>query len=989
MTKVHCARQTSCRRIVWVAFAKCCTFLFPDALLNVLGLTTQARKGAWREKVALFCLYLWISAFFCFWLEYLTTLFCDPPKSYSYQEVYSNQSAFSSLHGKVIYWENEGNRSAMTQQANRYPHLDLSPMFPNFMLLQRANDQADYANEDLATCISRFNRSAQADRWLSFKMNHDPGYLAKDNRLISCPIPGHRNQTGSPCFYTADDWDQLNGYPKKGAVSYSESYVSNCTSLPHLGVSAGQAYVILDNEVLDVTDYLQAVTDIVKVAKGSYSRSFAVERMFFPLELTMLLFISLGTDITEDFYSEIPNAQIYQRCLSTLFYHGMVEGNEGETGCAHINLALWITMGCFLLYFLIKMNLTNLSRLSFVQRVLFKSHARPPLNRACPHILLLIPFFSEPAETIRYALDSLARTTYPDSRKMLFFVCDGVSLCGDRTNYRHVLDALGYSASGEPEARAYVSLGQGQRRVNYARVYAGFYESGRHRVPFMMVVKVGSPDENGNRGKRDSLLIVLSFLERSLNPAHHRIQPLEFELYHQCSHLLGIQPSLFKYLLVADADMQVQDDVLDRLAARLEADPRMLAVSGHVRPANPEENLVTMLQIFPIYMTHYASLAYEACLGRLTTLNSGFVMYRLWEPASGNPPVRPSHRDSKQVPDSDSSSDESEEDSAPAVTTPPELKTLHPTVLRSLAGPRPDTMHLENMLLLGEDLYLGLVLLRSHPHHRFGFEPEAVAYTRLPSHFLGLQALQLRHLRATLHTQLEFQQNARHLGLMYWFLSMTKLLDMIFSLPIIVYLYNVFIRYFISHDLAYAIIAGSFAGLIVLYVFYFVVRRQFKYILWFVLYCLVGVPLFHLYFPLCAVWCSDQACRWYDVWPTAEAGYRGRPHGSLSDQPDDTRVDRLRLQAFELLEAEKSAQRAKEAVAQLDAQFKDFTAHIQNPFDDIHSKETSTLHSESNLPAQLNASDDSCHHSILSLEPYQLDDDLAEGRNVPVHSKIA
>ncbi|KAG1452380.1 hypothetical protein G6F46_007432 [Rhizopus delemar] len=982
-------RQPSFRRILWVAFAKFCTFLIPDAFLNLIGLTTK---------------------------EYITTLFCDPPKSYDYTDVYDNSSHYSTIHGQVIDWTKYGNKSDMTAEANRYPHLDLSPIFPKFMILKRPSGQAYYDHNSIENCIGGFNRSTQADNWLNYVLSHDPGYRFENDQLVSCPIPGQRNQTGAPCFYSPDDLNEFNQYPKKGAVRYSLSYVyNNCTTLSHNG--SGQAYVILDNKVLDVTDYLQGATNIIKVAKGSYSRALALDRMFLPLDLTMMLFINLGADITRMFYNEIPNPDVYKACLNTLFYHGIVEGNT-ETGCAHINLALWITMGCFLVYFLIKMNLTNLSRLPLVQRFLFQSVSNTTLT-SLPYTLLFIPFYSEPSEIIRQTIDSLARTNYPDARKMLFFVCDGIvqSRSDSKANYQCVLDALGYSSSREPESRAYASLGL-HRKVNYARVYTGFYESGRNRVPFLMVVK------EANRGKRDSMLIALSFLERCHDLAHHRISPLEFELYNQCYNLLSLDPRLFKYMLVTDADTQVQADVVHRFVTRLETDPKMLAVSGHVRPANPEENLVTMLQIFPIYMTYYSGLAYEACLGRLMTLNGGFVMYRLWESDTSKWPKASQEEGRCQETSltivsgvsslSSSSSVHNKASDHRATTAPVSVQAvcLHPTVLRGFGGPRPDTLHMESILLLGEEQYLGLVLLRSHPNRRFGFEPEAVAYATLPTHFLALQALQSRNLRAALHTQIEFQHVAKHLGIIYWILSMTKLMDMILSMPIIVYLYNVFIRYFITHDLAYAIIAGSFAGLMVLYVFYFILRRQFKYILWFLLYCIFGVPIFHIYFPLLAVWCSDYSYRWYDVWPTKLEGYHGRLHGILTDRGEEPEpvVDRLRWVDFEQLEAQRNAEREKEEAERLDAKFNGFTGYVsvpasirqrssgsiqsnpfaspldnENPFDDAHSVVSSHL-------SVVYQDQDACSHhslsnSILSLEPYY--EEQEEGRSAPVHSKIA
>lgn len=852
-----------------------------------------------------------------------------------------------------------------------------------------------------------------------------------------------------------------------------DSVYSNFSTLPHFA-QPGQAFVILDGKVLDISDYLDTATNVVKVAKGAHSRSFALERMFLPLDLTILFFVHMGEDITPYYQKEVAYADQYKDCLFTLFYHGVVNVDGDDEGCAHINLALWITMGCFLLYFLIKMNLANLSRLKFMRHFLFKSvpdsdtsPAKKQNNHLMirrtlstmsnhkylpPYTLMFVPCFAESSEALRQTFDSLARASYPDTRKLLVFVCDGLvkSKTDSKDTYLCILHALGYSSTKDPELRSYISLGQGSRRVNYAKVYAGFYESGRNRVPFLMIVKVGAPNESlsatrapGNRGKRDSMVIVLGFLERCMHLAHNRISPLEFELFNQCYNLLGIDPRELKYMLVTDADTQVQDDAVFRLVSRLEADPKILAITGHIRPANPEENIVTMLQIFPIYMTFYSGLAYEACLGSVSTINGGFVMYRLWTETSPGKNAflyrHVTHSGGEDSPysaesataffnshteedikskrlqqpnslqlsskwpkvsdeivmddnktgthnveaededDDNSSSDDNvttttinttvtasfrdnisyrrrllkkkkRENTTLSLQQPTALSLapntgiepccIQPTVLRGFAAPRPDTMHMENVLLQGEEQLIGVVLLRSHPQYRIAFEPEAIAYATIPTNFFALQALQVRNLRAAFHNQIEFQHVAKHLGFMYWILSVTKLMDMVLSMPINVYLYIIFIRYFQYQDLAYATIVGAFTCLILLHMFYFMIRRQFKYILWFIIYGLFSVPIFNVYFPILACWTSDYANRWYDVWPTKSGGYHDRLHGIMMDEKvDDDHAEqeeleaedavvRMRLTDFEILEAEKTAQREKEQAEMLDAKFNGFTSFV-------------------------------------------------------------
>lgn len=748
-----------------------------------------------------------------------------------------------------------------------------------------------------------------------------------------------------------------------------------------------RALVILDNKVLDVTDYLTASTNIVQVAKDTYSRSFALDRMFLPLDLTILLFINMGKDISTAFHQNIADNDIYKECLLELFYYGVLDTDDDDEGCARINLALWVTLGWFFLYFFIRMNLANLSGLKSIQHCLYHSSDKTiqpgNLRLSQPFLLFFIPCFRESSELVRTTFDSLARCSYPDNRKFLFFVCDGLAKNGtdDKETYLCILESLGYSSSKEPELRTYISLGQGSRRINYAKVFAGFYESGSNRVPFIMVVKVGAPSESlsetrvpGNRGKRDSMMIVLGFLERCMNLAQNRITPLEFEIFNQCYNVLGIDPREIKYMLATDSDTQVQEDAVFKMVSRMEKDPKISAISGHLKPANPEENMITMLQIFPLYMAFFSGLSYEACLGKVTTLNGGFVMYRLWSskcdnygersltkwPKVSDEIVDISFKTATTEFDDDSSDDNTttasnisvssrqkpvprrrlqkpnkQQQSAPLSLAPNprvELCCISPTVLRGFAATRPDTMHMENVLLLGEEQYFSLVLVRSMPHHYLAFEPGAIGYSMLPTHFFALQALMIRNIRVTFHNQLEFQAMSRHLGVMYWLVSFTKLLDMIFTVPLTCYLYSIFIRYFIYKSLAFAIIAGSFTCLMLLHVFYFMIRRQFKYIIWFCLFCFVSVPLFNVYFPLLAIWCSDYANVWHDIYPMNRRCF-GRLHGIVENKPCEEKLEevaRMRLSEFEVLEAEKAALREKEQAEMLDAKFSGFTGYVNS-----------------------------------------------------------
>jgi hypothetical protein len=157
-------------------------------------------------------------------------LFCDPPKTYWYSEVRSNETTLATANGKIVNWEKYGNASAMTTFVNANLRKDLSTSFPQFMKLYRPFGVESYYDNTLEVCINGFNQSNEADNWLEYRIAHDSGYLYQDGKLVSCPIPGHRNQTGSACFYTQSDFQEFDRYGTKGGNIYIEWYPPICIS---------------------------------------------------------------------------------------------------------------------------------------------------------------------------------------------------------------------------------------------------------------------------------------------------------------------------------------------------------------------------------------------------------------------------------------------------------------------------------------------------------------------------------------------------------------------------------------------------------------------------------------------------------------------------------------------------------------------------------------------------------------------------------------
>jgi chitin synthase len=190
-------------------------------------------------------------------------------------------------------------------------------------------------------------------------------------------------------------------------------------------------------------------------------------------------------------------------------------------------------------------------------------------------VICQIPCYTEGEDSLRRTIDSLSALNYDDKRKLMFVICDGniIGSGNDRTTPRIVLDILGVDPKLDPEPLMFKSIGEGSKAINYGKIYSGLYEFEGHIVPYVfvvcilgallnlppnryiVVVKVGKPTERtkpGNRGKRDSQILVMQYLNRVHFDAP--MSPMELEIYHQMRNVIGIDPAFYEYIFTVDAD---------------------------------------------------------------------------------------------------------------------------------------------------------------------------------------------------------------------------------------------------------------------------------------------------------------------------------------------------------------------------------------------------------------------------------------------------
>ena len=240
-------------------------------------------------------------------------------------------------------------------------------------------------------------------------------------------------------------------------------------------------------------------------------------------------------------------------------------------------------------------------------------HDYEPFGFPLAHMICLVTAYSESEAGLRTTLDSIATTDYPNSHKLILVIADG-QVIGDGNTLptpkiclRMMEDFI--IPPGQVEHNSYVAIADGEKQLNDAKVYAGFYSyddnsverSKQQRVPMVLVEKVGNQSERinkekkaGNRGKRDSQIVLMSFLQKVM--FDERMNTFEYEFFNSIWRVTGVSPDRYELALCVDADTKVFPDALSRMAACMVNDPEIMGLCGETKIANKAETWVTMIQ---------------------------------------------------------------------------------------------------------------------------------------------------------------------------------------------------------------------------------------------------------------------------------------------------------------------------------------------------------------------------------------------------------
>ncbi|CEG69555.1 Putative Chitin synthase [Rhizopus microsporus] len=340
------------------------------------------------------------------------------------------------------------------------------------------------------------------------------------------------------------------------------------------------------------------------------------------------------------------------------------------------------------------------------------------------YTVMLVTCYSEGEEGLRTTMDSLAETTYSKKHKIFFIIADGMITGAGETKSTPdiVISMMDLDPTmSNPKPSSYLAIADGEKQLNMAKVYAGHYKG----VPCITIVKCGTEEEAnapkaGNRGKRDSQLILMSFFQRVL--FNDRLSELDYEIFWKMTWLLkGVTPDKFELVLMVDADTKVLPDALTYMVAAMANDITIMGLCGETRIANKRASFTTAIQVFEYYISHHYAKSFESLFGIVTCLPGCFSMYRIKSPKNGA--------------------------WVPILANPDIILEYNQNVVT--------TLHEKNLLLLGEDRFLSTLMLRTFPKRQMMFVPQARCKTVVPDEFKVLLSQRRRWINSTVHNLME------------------------------------------------------------------------------------------------------------------------------------------------------------------------------------------------------------------------------------------
>ncbi|CAO3653112.1 unnamed protein product [Cunninghamella blakesleeana] len=852
------APKTSFSRGCWVMMTWMTTWWLPSFILyHIGGMKRSDIRMAWREKVTLCFLILLLCAAMVWFIAFFGQLVCPHQDLFTQSELQSKTSrdnALIAIRGEIFdltsfaprHWASEViPGSALFQYAGQ----DASDLFPvQVSALCDGISHPIPKEVTLAPHVNIMDPTAAFHDFRYFKSDYRPEwyfekmtYLRKNYRL------GFMGYDPVDILNQATNPVQIGGINTKRQWAILHDHVYDLTSYMEGGRSVqfppGMSYsnssqYFYDNNLNGTNMYNYNNTNNNYNSSDYYynnnsnhnntsthnnnnnnNNNTSNSLDFIDNSITELFRQLAGSDITAHFDALPMDDGLRKRqltCLRNLFFVGKVDTrNSLQCQLSEYLLLLITAFLCSVILF------KFLAAFRLGQTTTEGKHDK--------FIICQVPCYTEGEESLRKTIDSLAVMKYDDQRKLLFLIADGmiVGSGNDRSTPQLLLDILGVDAEQQKNAQPmdFISLGEGQRQHNRGKVYSGLYTCQGHIVPYIIVVKVGTADErqkSGNRGKRDSQMILMRFL----NKIHYDLPmtPLELEMHHQIKNVIGVLPSFYELVLMVDADTEVASDSLNHMVSSFVDDPKLVGLCGETVLSNEKDSWTTMIQVYEYYISHHLAKAFESLFGSVTCLPGCFCMYRVRSPIR-NQPLLASHQ-----------------------------------VIHDYSENNVNTLHKKNLLHLGEDRYLTTLILKHFPTYKTKFNPNASCRTNAPDQWKILLSQRRRWINSTIHNLGELLFLPQLCGFCCFSMRFVVMLDLLSTLvmpAVVCYLGYLIYQLCTSTSQVPLMSILTLAGVYGLQAIIFISRRKWEHVGWMIVYIL-AIPVFSFFIPIYSFWHFDD-----------------------------------------------------------------------------------------------------------------------------------
>lgn len=271
-------------------------------------------------------------------------------------------------------------------------------------------------------------------------------------------------------------------------------------------------------------------------------------------------------------------------------------------------------------------------------------------------------------------------------------------------------------------------------------------------------------------------------------------------------------------------DTAVAPDSATRMVSGFLANTKIIGLCGETEIANSNKSIITMIQVYEYYISHNLAKAFESLFGSVTCLPGCFSMFRIRTADSGKPLF------------------------------------VSNSVVEGYAEIRVDTLHMKNLLHLGEDRYLSTLLLKHHPSYKTKFLSDAGCKTVAPEDWRVLLSQRRRWINSTIHNLVELAPMSQLCGFCCFSMRFIVILDLFSTLiqPVTVGYLAYLIYKLASNPTAIAwtsiLMLAAVYGLQALV---FLLRRKWDMIGWMIFY-LAAIPVFSLALPIYSFWHMDD-----------------------------------------------------------------------------------------------------------------------------------